>query len=443
MESLKKILDFFEKMRNFPFLISLTLILTPICLYFIYIALFGVNVVYFDEFEHVVDLQRIFNNNLPFFNIFHQHNETRMFFPRIVYLSLAYVSHFNTLFIMYCSAIIVCINLVLIFLIYAQKFGTSLTSLMKFIPVAWLMFILSQWENTLWGFQICIYLCIFGFLLSLYALQKSTTTDKWFVIAVICGIISIFSFFNGFVVLIIGLIVISTKNERIKMGTVWIVSFLVISAIYFYGWIKTTSSDYFLILHQPLEFMKFFFMNIGSSISFNSISALIMGLFIFGSILILSVLLLKRDTFRNNIAFFSLVLFSLGTSFSISLGRAQWTLGQAIVSRYTSFTILGIIGLYLLLISLYNQKFTVNKILNFFCIIVILGICIGILLGNVNGIHNGEKIRNERIIMADELKNYNSIPDEKLKRIYPWPNELKKRAQFLENMSYNVFAENS
>lgn len=442
---IKKILFYLkEKIElNYKY-ISLALISLPVLICLIYILTFGVNVVYMDEFEYVHYLEKFLNSNLSISNLFAQHNEPRLFFPRILYLSVAYITSVNTVFIMICSWMVILINLFFIYLLSRRQSDNKFQSLIPFIPVAWLLFILSQWENLLWGFQICIFLCVFGFLLSLYMLNKSENLDYFLFFSLVGAIISTFSFTNGFLVWIIGLLyIIIIKKERNKMATAWILSFIAVCIFFFYGWVRpsqTPSVSYILI--HPIEGIKFFIINVGLPIALDQYTAIIMGSIVLLTTLIASFLLFKYELFKQNINVLLILLFSLLTSISITLGRAGWGIAHAMTSRYITFTVLGIIGLYLIIVSLYFEVGQQNRNIRRFCVVFLIILCIGIFFGYFSGLHTGERIQNERNLMVFELINYNNVPDESLKTIYPFPEILKTRAGFLERNNLNVFSSN-
>jgi hypothetical protein len=444
MNSKEFFISFKKKIeQNYSYL-ALALIFLPALICLVFILTFGVNLVYMDEFEHVSSLQKLYEGNLSVSNLFSQHNEPRIFFPRILYLSIASLTGVNTVVVMACSWVIIVINLFLIYLLYQRPGGTGSQSLLAFIPVAWLLFILSQWENLLWGFQVCVFLCVFGFLFSLYMLNKSENIDRYLFFSVFGAIIAIFSFTTGFLVWVIGfLYILLMKIERKRMVTVWILSFIALGIFYFYGWVKPANTPSFsYILFHPVEGIAFFMVNVGVPVGFNTYSAIIMGSVILLATLITFFLLWKYDLFRENINVLAILVFSLFVSASITIGRAGWTLAHAMTSRYVSFTVLGIIGLYLIIANLSVTLGKGNANIRRFYGIFILILCIGVFSGYSNGWHTGERIQNERSLMVFELLHFQETPDESLKPIYPRPEVLKTRAGFLEKNHLNVFAPN-
>jgi hypothetical protein len=71
------------------------LILLPAALGFLYVYLFGVNVVFGDQWFIVPLFDKLFAGELTISDLFAQHLEHRMFFPRIAMLLLGVATEYN------------------------------------------------------------------------------------------------------------------------------------------------------------------------------------------------------------------------------------------------------------------------------------------------------------------------------------------------------------
>lgn len=440
-----KIFSFLE--RN-P-IVSLILIGLPALISFFYILLFGVNVVYWDQWELVPYLDKLFQNTLTITDLFSQHNEHRIFFPRIVMLAIAYLTHYNTIAEMLFGWVILFIACIILFLIFRKNFGTSPETLPLFIPIAWLLFSTKQWENLLWGWQIQIFLCSMGFLLSVYCLEKVEKIDLYFLLAILGGIISTFSFFNGLLVWLAGICYLLMKNKSRTVLITWIGISAVIYGLFFYHWSRPAyHPSPIYILHDPSGGIIYFIANIGSGLSGGfgdapvSIISGIIAL-IFGTIILLTIsygffLNYRYNFFKQNASWWTLIAFSLMTSIVLTIGRGGFGIGQSLSSRYVSFTILGIIGIYCVLAHFffYSTKIKLVKCLFAFFTIILV---IGVILGNIDGLNKGYQIKNDRNEQANILLHYSNISDSQLMRLYPIANRIREDAPILEKVKYNVF----
>jgi len=186
-------------------LLIFLLLMVPPVLLLIFIRLYGVNVLYGDDWAFVLVIEKLHAGNLTFGDLNGLHNEHRMLFPNLIMLLLVYLTDYNTIAAMYFSWGLVLIESILIFHMFRQDFGDSMSSLLKFLPVCWLLFSFRQFECILWSLVgVQIYLSALGFVASIYLLAKS---DRLPLVGALCaGIISSFSFANGLLVWPVGLI---------------------------------------------------------------------------------------------------------------------------------------------------------------------------------------------------------------------------------------------
>jgi len=429
------------KYTKYKFIIFLLIL--PAILGAIYVKIFGVNVVFWDQWELVPLIEKLYRGNLTFDDFFAQHNEHRIFFPKIIMLILAHITHYNNIAEMYFSWIITLLILVLIFIMYTQNFGVSGSSLLKFIPISWLIFNFRQFENILWGWQIQIYLCVFGFIFSIYMLEKSEKIDCKFLLAIFGGILSSFSFVNGLVVWPTGLLFIilsKTKNKK-YLGTVWALIGTVLWCVYFYNWVKPPHHPSTLyLIEQPINSIEYMIVNVGSPLGFGHSTAFGMGILILFGIIIVSIFLLKNGFLKQNAKWLSFIFFSLASSLTITVGRAGFGMEQALSSRYVTFTLLGIVGLYLVVVGLYNKFETKNQKYAVLYGMILSVIFVGLIIGYSRGVIAGKGISESRKNMACYLIGYNWTSDEFLKNLYPHPDIVKKRAKILERHKLNVFS---
>ena len=117
---------------------------------------FGVNMLWWDE---IGMLPLVTRNEFPSFHeLFAQHNEHRILFPRILYYIIAKLSHMNSIAVMYCSWLLVCIlYILLIQYIFCTGKNTFFNMTISII-VGVILFNPIQSENILWAFQIGFYM---------------------------------------------------------------------------------------------------------------------------------------------------------------------------------------------------------------------------------------------------------------------------------------------
>jgi hypothetical protein len=423
-------------------LLSIILILCPAIIQVFFIKKFGVNVVYWDQWELLPLIDKLHAGTLTFYDLIAQHNEHRILFPRMIQLAQASLTHFNVMTEMYLSWALVVMTLALIFLMYREKSGISKIAMICFIPVAWVLFTLKQVENILWGWQFEIYLCVFGFFAMLYFLNKVKGVDINLFMAAFFATISMFSFLNGLFTWPVGLLLIlmSDIKNKGRVAVSWILISILLYISFFYSWHIPQNHGSINNAGNPVvDGILYLFANIGSSILYGTMPAIIGGVIIFAAIVIAVFITWKNKAVAENKIWLSIIIFGLFTSLANAIGRSGWTLENALMSRYTTFSIIIVIGLYLLTLQLY-QRASKDKLALFLLVSVVLAVLItGVYIGYTGGYAQGSDIYSQRAPLVDILKNYQFEDDQSLSQLYPVASVVKERVHVLVDNHMNVF----
>ncbi|MDZ7784444.1 MAG: hypothetical protein U5K56_16400 [Halioglobus sp.] len=216
-----------------------------------------------------------------------------------------------------------------------------------------MLFSLIQAENWMWGYQLQIFLCCFWLLLGIWALG-SFESNGTFVLAIVVGVLSSFSFANGLLYwFLLFPLVLVQANGRVR-GLIWVVAAVVVLFVYFAGYEspKRLGSPFDAVYH-PVEFMRFFCTLIGAPISRapstgNALPAIV-GLL--GIVVWLGVtyFLSRRLGWKCLLPILILAMFALASAGLVSAGRLPKTLDFladgvhepyriALASKYTTFS---------------------------------------------------------------------------------------------------------
>ena len=414
-------------------------ILSPAILEAIYIKVFGVNVLFWDQCKFVPYIEKLYTNNLSFYDLFQQDNNDRPFFPRIIMLSLAYISNYNNIYEMYFSWILAMSILLLVFLMYKNRLSISTKMMINFLPISFIIFNLRQFENILWGLQLEYYSCVLGFLISIYMLEKSDKFGFNFFLAAFGSVFASYTHSNGLAVWPTGLIFILILNKGKKMATIWSLSGLLTTGLYFYHWVKPPGHPSILfIIEQPVNGLIYFLGNIGSPLAFKMAEAIGIGIILIILLLVELFILINYGAVKENAKWLSLILFSMITSFALTVFRAGFGIEQAGSSRYVTFTLLAIVGIYFLALDIYNKN-SENKMHLFLLGAILLILVAGLIGGNMYGLVEGPIINVLQTDNAYYLKTYEQQPDANLKHIYD-PLVVREIAPILKKYKLNVFS---
>ena len=430
----------------------------PACLVLWYIIVFGVNVVYWEDWVRVALFQKFINGTMSLSDLFAQINEHRLPFPNMVVFAIALVTRYNTVAEMFFSWILVCLTCSLLFIAYWNRLSLNRDPklLLAFLPVPVLMFSLSQYGIILWGGGgISTYLMIFASVATFFLLQRSTKIDLSFIASLFGATVSSYSLLFGMAVWPVGLFQISLSRdaERKAKSAFWCLACALTVGSYLYGWTRPEWElplDY--VIEHPFIGAAYLAALVGAPFS----KALLTtnGTAVFGFVLTLVGLLvviqaLKQRLLQKNGVFFSVVFFVILSSLANTIGRAGFGIERALSYWYIPITSLGLAGLYLLAVSVsrgssgMSRRFGVHALLTLFLL--------GLILSYGVGWRAGQNMRYSREMDAYVLGTYRIQSDESIGEYieypytsyhYPYsPATLREQAEFLEKNGLNVFAQ--
>jgi hypothetical protein len=437
--------------RNKPW-ISLLLLIIPAIIVLLFIFLFGRTVIFTDEWIMVPIIDHSFNGTIPWQDLFTQFNVHLAFFPKLAITGIALMTGFNTVAEMYFSWLILVLISVLIYTLCVRYFGDSVNTRILFIPIAWLLWSLRQWENFLLGFEINFFLCVLGFVISVVLIDRSQDFRLSFLGALGGAVITSFSTINGLLIWPIGIILIILQRKGKKMLLSWVLCAISINSLYILNWKDPGNggagglTPIAFFTNNPATVIKFFLAFLGSPLSPGQpvniiiLYSILVGIFVLVAIVVGIALTLKYHLLKENSPWIALLLFYLGTAFMTTIVRSCFGTGQALTSRYVTFSILGIIGLYFLYVTIYKYNgpdlFHSGWMLKGVTCIILFGVFLGL----IEGMAMGMRIASDRDKMTCTLMNYPSASDQDLSAIYPDPNFVREMAIVLEKRHLNVFS---
>ena len=425
--------------------VSWLLVLIPAALPYLYVRAFGVNVVFADAWDMVLVFHKFFSGRLTFADLYAQHIEHRMFFPRVAELLLGLLTRYNNVAEMYVVVSCFLITAVVLLVAFRREIGLPL---IFFVPVALLIFSFRQYENMLFGFQISFaFTQTFG-VLALYLLSSSRGNFGAYAFAAALGSATIASFSTAQGLLVwpaglLGLLLGSgaRPGKKVLLGLWGLVGVA--------EWVA-----YFVDYHTPrghpplLDALGhigtapgYFLTLLGSALFWQPEHAYEGGLVIGCLALAMFLATYGRGVLRQHPFWISLLFYSLLILATITLGRSgMFGALQATASRYTTFSVLAVASLYALLAKMVFA--TTASVLRTVLLLALFGIILlsaGVSYRDGIEVGRAQEVSGERA--AHVLETYRSQPDARLVALYPRPETVRSRAPFLERLGYNVFSE--
>ncbi|MEL7036936.1 MAG: hypothetical protein AAFO04_15130 [Cyanobacteria bacterium J06592_8] len=383
-------------------LILLIFYLLPILITFGYIIQFGVNIPSYDQWVLPKLFEKIATNQLHFSDLFELHNNHRILFPRLIFISLAFLSDWNIKWEMFFSlGLAVCTFFALVGLasltnlpskssasaiinsgdhVKVGKFrnspqiwgarGAQNNHLFHLSNLLTCFLIFNLNQEWLWGFQLPIFLINFCLILACLTLSINSLNHKLklAITAIFCGVAS-FSSVQGLLTWLAVIPLVLSQNESRKKShqkqlLLWLSGFATCCGIYAIGYQQEPRIIALSLPEYLLTFVTFFLnilaapivqspaLSIGTGLS---ILALFLGILVYG-------LKQNKSISKFYTPWLSIGLFSLLTSLLTTWGRVEWGGDYPLsATRYTTHSLLLLISLVHLSRVLISNSQTLNN----------------------------------------------------------------------------------
>jgi hypothetical protein len=448
----------------------------PVIGYFSFLQLYSVNALVGDQWDLITMIKQSYVHFFDWGPMWTQHNENRIFFPNIITLLLVHTDHFNVQVEAYVGALMLAAALV--FLLWAHKRRSPSTPWLYYCPVVIVALSVVQYGNTIWGFQLAWYLVLLCLAATILLLDSVTLNWIGFVAALATAVVGSFSSLQGLLIWPTGFVLLYFRRRSYPVVGVWIGVAIATTVLYFHRYQSTTPGDQ-LTLEHPFVALKFFLLAIGDVVgkpiasgnwSNGDTLVLLFGvltlLVALGSVLICG---LRRDEHSATPIGIALICYGLLFAIMITQGRIIYGYTAASFSRYTTYDLLVLVGVYLALLGRHprvvnaagSAATTVNDetaigrwrssgvkgwlergALPCVRVAVLLAILVQIPFGLYNGVQGARLNHAQFVKAAATLRNINDVSDSHLSfdllLIKP-PSFIREQARTLEEHRLSVF----
>lgn len=439
-----------KELRWISFLLFAGVATTAPLLYLLLIMFkYPLLVPYLDQWEFIPVLQKSYEGTLGLVDLWGQHNEHRLIFPRFAMLLLAHLTQWNI-------AYELAVNLVLglgLFLVFLLQFRTTANStepgylLVAVSLLASFVFSVSQWQNWFFGWQLQEFMNVLAVVSSLLLLAHRRLEWKKLAGAIVLAFVATYSFANGLCVWPIGLVGIiltsvETRQRRVLYSAIWCVAGVAATGSYLYGYEKPAyHPDTALAFSTPLNFIVYVLAYLGAPIvDYNVPVAIVFGAF--GVITTIGFMFLLSNHLRVETRFllpYLLVsMYALASAGATAIGRLGFGPEQATSSRYITFAQL--LWIALLGLSLPMLKMLVPRLGAWFrwsaaalAVLLLAALSTNSLYGTLKWTER-QRFRSEAI---SELKGGNDPG--LLQRLHPNAALILERREILRKLRLSVF----
>jgi hypothetical protein len=310
-----------------------------------------------------------YRGTLTFGELFHQHNESRKFFPALLYLCMAKIGGWDVRATMALVFVSVCVIATLTYRLLRQMPGaTTLSALTAWVVVTFLCFSGSQFENFLWGIQIEPFFPGLA-LLAIIAVNMSKVPFHWRTICTIgLALVATYTFANGMLLWALGVPLppkadTSSRKKLIKWYALYAACTVISISSYFIGYFRPSNSPPFAsVTANVSNLTQYLVLWAGSYFMTPKINPQITGVVVivfFVAAICGAIISAVRK--RNWRTFYSPLLISAYaciTAAVTAVGRLGFGVEQALVVRYLTFSLFFYLAIVTLVYALYCSEVT-------------------------------------------------------------------------------------
>ena len=426
--------------------IAWILIAVPAFISLLYVHFYGTNIAWEDQFYSLTTaFEKWYGENLGVGVFWEQHNEHRHFLPRLAMFAMGLFTDWNTRAEMFFVQVLLFANLgIILNVLFRQSAAKG-----KFwlaIPIAWLVFSLRQHQNLLCGFQLGFVMAATAAWAAYAILASLKDGGRWqwkFCAAILMATLGTVSSAHGLLLWIVGVIPLillqETRRRRSWLIAVWLLVGAIEWGVYFIGYHKTVHPIPMIQERTLWTCADYFVAVVGAALFPIPVLVTLAGLLLLLIVAITPLLLFQNGKLRENSFWLTAMAFGLLTQVQVAIGRSPFGTGQAISSRYATFSLFVVVGVYGALSTLYFEQVSraVSTVWGALLAIIILGIG----LSYVEGFQAAAELKQQMDYRTYLYCTADSQPDLTL-RFVPWevPKEVRHNLAVLKEHHLNVFS---
>jgi hypothetical protein len=341
------------------------LTLAPLAVLVAMVVRYSVDVPSWDQWSFVYVLRAAAAGKLTFADLWCQHNEHRLLFPRLIMVLLARVTGWDVRYEMATSIVFAAAALVVLYLLVRRTWRSlDLADAPSLLPLlAVMIFSLDQCENWLWGWQLQIPLNVLAVVSGVALLSAPELPWRRFLLALLCGVVATYSFACGLLYwpLLLPLLLARPAGEqptRRITTLAWGGTALLVYVSYLYHYASPPASPPLLsAFHRPPgDTLRYVLNYLGAPMIHEHIAGL--GAVGLALLIAVTVVLYRRGGASRQalLPYLCLAGYAVATACITALGRVGFGAQQALAQRYITFANLMWVALVVLLYLIFSQR---------------------------------------------------------------------------------------
>ena len=317
---------------------------------------YGYDAPYWDQWWKVPIIGKAFEGTLAFSDLWTLINEHRVFFPNVISVPLARLTHWDIRVELGLTLLFATLTFGLIVLLF-RRVGASLRAGGTLWPLpiaAVLIFSFSQRAVWMWSLHLMITMTTLCLVAIVLLLGNRRPTRAGFPLAIAAAVVGSYTFGAGVVAWPLGVVMLSLvpdmgKRRRSMLLAVWMSSAALTMLLYFVAYESTPANESaFVAMRRPLSFLVYVLAYMGSPLfSFSPNAAVLAGLagLVMGGFLVFHLFRGDDDARESALPFVGLMFIGWAVAGLVGLKQVQEGIGQAVSSRYIPWPTLFWIGL--------------------------------------------------------------------------------------------------
>jgi hypothetical protein len=417
----------------------LVILAPPVVLLYL-IFIYGLNVPVWDQWDFVPLLEKLYSGKIAFSQLWAQHNEHRLFFPKIIMLIMAYITHWDIRYELYANVALAGAALLFLYSLWRKSIRGPVPLFLLAI-LSMIIFSPAQWENWTWGWTIQIWLSVWATVASIWAMQKERL--KGLILAIASAIVASYSFNNGILTWIV-LLLMAIQQRRSKREIMILLSAStgVIAAYYYSYRIPAHHLSFLHFILHPLEFLRYVLAYLGLPLGGGDMNlSAVFGI----AITIIALMALNdirrysRDEMKKLLPWLALALYAFLSACATAVGRLEFGLSSRYITISNMFLISGLaIVVSWLKFHIENHDHLARisgPFFKFASVLCLAGYALSFFQGYLE---MGDRYERLKTGMS-AIRKVETASDEQLELLYPQADIIRKRVPILRAWRLSLF----